>query len=98
MNSLVLVLATQRLTQLISEDEIARPIRERLNRWSAPMDEFTLPERLATLVGCSACVSVWAAAGVLLASRVRPGRVLINILAASAASLIAAEGLRRLER
>lgn len=98
MNPVVLALATQRLTQLITEDEIARPAREAVTQWAAPHPEYSVPERVSTLIGCPACVSIWAAAGVLLASRVAPGRVLVRILAASGASLIIAEGLRKLER
>lgn len=98
MNPVVLVLATQRFTQLVTEDEIARPIRERVDRWAKGAEDFTLPERIATLIECSACMSIWSGAGILLVSRFRVGRFLIGVLAVSQASLIFAEGLRRLER
>lgn len=98
MNPVVVVLATQRLTQLVTEDELTRPLRDAIDSWATGAAEFTVKDRVATLTGCSACVSVWAGAGILLASRWRVGRVLVRILAASGAALIVDAGRQRLER
>ena len=50
---IVPLLATLRLTRLAVEDEITRPIREKIEeRWP--------DSQLNYLVGCEACSSVWA--------------------------------------
>lgn len=56
------VAATHRLTRLVIEDEITRPIREAItDRW---------PEsKLAYLITCPWCVSVWAGAAMTVAPR-----------------------------
>lgn len=55
----VKALATWRITELITTDEITRPAREAVTkRWPG--------SRAAYLVTCSRCVSVWSAAVVLL--------------------------------
>lgn len=52
-------LAVWRLTELIVEDQVSRPFRDAIaNRWPGTP--------LAYLVTCKRCVSVWAAAVVLL--------------------------------
>lgn len=52
-------LATWRLTELVVEDEVTRPFREAVTkRWP--------DSRAAYLVQCPRCVSVWAAAAVLI--------------------------------
>lgn len=48
-------LAVHRLTRLVTEDEVARPLRERLSG-----DGTT---RLAYFLTCPWCVSIWVAAG-----------------------------------
>lgn len=98
MNPLVAALATQRLTQLITEDELTRPIRQAINNWAAGAEEFTLKDRVATLASCSACMSVWAGAAVLVASSNRWTRPLVRTLAASGVALLLDAGRRRLEQ
>lgn len=53
------VAATYRLTQLVVEDEIARPVREWVESATGSQSALTY------LVNCPACTSVWAAAVVL---------------------------------
>lgn len=53
----VYVLAVKRLTRLVVEDEIARPLRD------AAIQEN---DTLGFLVQCPSCVSIWAALAVLL--------------------------------
>lgn len=97
MNPFVVALATQRLTQLVTEDSLTEPIREAIDNWAAGAGRFSFKDRVAVLSGCPACISVWAGAGILLAGRSRVGRVLVRILAASAASLFADAVRKRLE-
>lgn len=55
-------LATYRITRLVTEDEIARPFRDFINR--------KLPDgQIDYLVNCPYCVSVWAALAVLVLPR-----------------------------
>lgn len=98
MNPITLALATQRLTQLITEDELMRPVREAITHWAAGAKEFSFKDRVAVLVGCPACMSVWAGAGVLVASRFRIGQPLIRILAGSAVALLLTAVRERLDR
>lgn len=57
-DAIVSVAATHRITNLVVEDEISRPIREAITeRWP--------DSRLAYLVTCPYCVSVWAGAAVV---------------------------------
>jgi hypothetical protein len=81
------VVATQRLTQLITEDEIARPIREKVNNWAGDAPEFSAKERLAYMVECPACTSIWAGGLVAVLSTFRLGRILNGVLALSGAAL-----------
>jgi hypothetical protein len=96
-NPFVLALATQRLTQLVTEDSLTEPLRERIDDWASGAERFSLRDRVAVLSGCPACISVWAGGAVLLAQRTRLGRILVRILAASAAALLLDAGSRRLE-
>lgn len=58
LDAAVSLAATHRITKLVVEDEITRPLREYIEeRWSG--------SRLAYLVSCPACVSVWAGAAVV---------------------------------
>lgn len=98
MNPLVSVVAVQRLTQLITDDELTHPLRIAVNDWAAGHPEFSFRDRVATLVQCSACISVWAAAGILIANRSRFGRVLVRILAGSGAALMVGAVRERMER
>jgi hypothetical protein len=96
-NPLVLVLSTQRLTQLVVEDEITRPLRVAVEKWAAGYPENSLRERVDFAVNCGACASVWTAAAVLIADQFPAGRVLLRILAASAAALGVKAVLDKLE-
>lgn len=72
------LLAVDRITRLITEDEITKPIREAVARkWP--------DSKMAYAVECHACVSVWA--GLLVSSGLVPKWV-VSGLAASAAVLI----------
>lgn len=97
-SALAAVLATQRLTQLITEDEITRPIREKTNVWAGDAPEFSVKERLAYIVECPACTSIWAAGVVLGLSQFRIGRILNKILAFSGAALIVNGTVERITR
>lgn len=56
---LVRCLATWRVTSLVVDDEVSRPLRELVaRRWPG--------SKAAYLVTCPRCVSVWAAAAVLI--------------------------------
>jgi hypothetical protein len=88
MNTTVTVLAISRLTSLLVEDEITRPLRERLADWGSEAQEFDFAERLVTLSTCPRCSSIWSAAAVLVANRVRWLRPLVWVLAGSEAALL----------
>lgn len=60
---LVDALAVYRLTHLIVEDKIAQPIRD----WAVRTSDFSME-----LVTCPWCVSIWFAAGVVLAQALVP--------------------------
>ena len=94
MKHLITVLAIARLTSLVAEDELTAPIREAIDRWAGG----PIPEKLAYLVSCSRCVSVWAAGGILIAQQTRVGRPLVWALAGSQAALGVLTALDRLER
>lgn len=98
MNPFVILLATRRLTQLVVEDKITEPIRDRVGEWGDRYPETSIQNRLSYLVGCSACTSVWAATAVLVASRWPAGRWLMRILAASGAALALQAAVEKLER
>ena len=93
MNPLILIAATQRLTQLVAEDEITAPIRNKIEVWAEKHPEGSFPDRIAYAINCKACSSVWAARAVLAVSHSRVGAVLLRGLALSAAAL-AADRLR----
>lgn len=116
-------LAVHRLTRLVSEDTITRPIRARIirfayrraqqTRWTVPdpqgghkvdVETFThaqldaLPRgddyapKLAALITCPWCVSVYVCAGMLAARRFAPGlwrMASYGLALSSAAALIA---------
>jgi Protein of unknown function (DUF1360) len=97
-NPVVVVLATKRLTQLIVEDELTRPVREAIDHWAKGAAEFSFRDRVATLAMCPACMSVWAGGAILLAGRHPVGRALSGVLAASGAALLLEAIVGRLER
>lgn len=88
MRTLVTTLAIARLTSLVTEDEITRPVREAVQRWASDAPEFSLPERAATLLSCGRCMSVYAAGAVLIAVKVPALRPLVWVLAGSQAALL----------
>jgi hypothetical protein len=92
--SLVMSLATARLTQLVVDDEIAAPVRNQIMRRT--------PEKALDWVGelieCPACMSVWAGAGILAAEQIPFGRVLVRVLALSQAALIVKSLIERIDR
>lgn len=98
MNALIMAMAVHRLSKMVTEDEIMRPVRERVFAWAEGSKEFSPQERVATLIECIACMSVWTAAGLLLASRTRVGWWLAGVLAASDAALGIEAIVGRLER
>jgi len=97
-NPLVAVLATKRLTQLVVEDELTRPVREAIDNWARGSKEFSLRDRVATLASCPACMSVWCGAAILAAAHHPVGRALSRVLAASGAALLLEAVVGRLER
>lgn len=84
MKYLLYVLAAHRLTTLVTEDEITRPMRENVhNYW------------FNYLVNCKKCTSIWAAAAVLLLSQFLPGKFIVGTLATSEAVLMLDELLSK---
>lgn len=98
MNPLTILLATRRLTQLVVEDEITRPVRERIGAWGDAHPQNSIQDRLSYLVGCSACSSIWAAGLVLLATRWTATRWVVRVLAASGSALALQAVVERVER
>lgn len=92
------VLAAARLTSLIAEDELTQPVRNVVDDWAQVAPDNILRNRLAYLVSCSRCVSVWAGAAVLLAQVVPVARPLVKALALSQAALGALTVLDAIER
>lgn len=81
------ILAVARATRLVTEDEITAPLRKKVERAAGDAPLYSARERLATLVTCSLCTSMWAAAGVLLANRTDAGRALVKMGALSEAAI-----------
>jgi len=94
----VLALATQRLTQLVVEDDITRPLRIAVSKWAKGHGEFSFRERVDFALNCGACASVYAGAAVLLADRLPAGRFLLRVMAVSGAALAAKAAIEKLER
>lgn len=88
MKPLIQALAIARLTRLIAQDEITQPVREAVARLD-DKHQSVVTEKLAYLVSCTQCVSVWAAGAVLLGSRYRWAKPIVGILAGSQAALLA---------
>lgn len=74
-------LATYRLTRLITRDEIAAPVRDRI--WSKYPPETT---RTGYLLTCEWCTSVWAASALQISRIIAPRttRTVETVLAMSA--------------
>lgn len=72
----VVALAAGRLARAISVDEVAEPIRARLDAWaSADGDDHAARRFLADLVRCPVCVGFWAS---LATSAAWPGRMKVR--------------------
>lgn len=97
MRVFITVFAVKRLTQLITEDELTRPPREAVQRWANKYPDGSVPDRLAYLVDCQACASVWTSAIVLGMNQFRAGRVINAVLAGSAAALLIDAAIKNLE-
>jgi uncharacterized membrane protein len=89
MKALILSLATARLTQLVVDDEITEPIRERAGAKFPVVDE---------IVNCHACTSIWAGAGILVAEQTGVGRFLVRVFALSQAALAIKAVIERIDR
>jgi hypothetical protein len=98
MNQALVGLATARLTAVVVEDEVMAPVRNAIQRWGADAELYSVRERLTTLSGCTRCVSVYAAAAVVAASRVRVLRPVVAALAASEAAILLYATIERLDR
>lgn len=97
-NPVVLVLATQRLTKLVVEDEITKPVRQAIDAWAADLPQNILRERINYAVNCGACSSVWAAAVVLLADRFAVGRLFVRVLAGSGSAMLISAVQEKVDR
>jgi len=85
-------LAVWRLTRLITEDEITRPLRLRIAERAIKGDSRA--RWLSAWIECPHCVSVWAAAGVTLVLPHLPGGRLARHTLAVAGVVSAAADLR----
>lgn len=95
------VLAVHRLTRLITADKITEPARNVLiglaygdfiadadTNWTERYELDDDPPKLAYLIHCRWCASVWAAVAVLAMRRTRAGRSARTVLALSSASTL----------
>jgi hypothetical protein len=95
------VFAVHRLTRLITTDEITKPARNALiaiaygdyladpdTDWTEHYELDDDPPKLAYLIHCRWCASVWAAVIVLALHGHRGGRQIRNVLALSSASTL----------
>jgi hypothetical protein len=115
LQALTLGLATARLTQLAVDDSLTEPVRLAVQAKAEPPRKATTLlgtisyqetgppplfwDTLDTVLNCSACASVWAAGGVVLASSSgRVGRFLTHVLALSQAALTVKAVIERIER
>ncbi len=88
MNPIVTALAIQRLTQVVVKDEISAPVRDRIMDWAKDAAYGSPKERIAYLVGCGACTSIWSSAAVLGLNRFPLGRLAVKVLAGSSIALL----------
>jgi hypothetical protein len=56
-------LAVHRLTRLVTDDELTRPLRQRLTRWAAGDASRPARPSVGYLLTCPWCMSVYVAAG-----------------------------------
>lgn len=95
MTPAIMVLAIMRLTTLITDDEITRPLRDLFKRKAFAGSRAA--DWVDAGINCPRCVSVWAAGGVIIASRVRLGAFLVNVLAGSQVTIVALGLLEKTE-
>lgn len=94
----ILGLAAARLTQLVVDDEITSPIRDKV-QVKAEAAPGSLIDWMDTGINCHACSSVWAGGGVLAAEHAGPvGRFLVRTLALSQAALAVKAVIERIDR
>jgi len=92
------LLATTRLTALITQDEITQPIRDKVEAFATQNPNSPLHTlKLDYLVSCSRCVSIYAAGTTLALYAFRPTRPLVKLLALSQAAILALQALEALE-
>ena len=86
-------LAVARVTRLINEDRVPfGPVRDAiLARASRDEGGLGSSSRLAELITCPWCMSMWVAGGVLVVRRTRAWRTLALVLAASEVAGLLAE-------
>lgn len=65
-------LAVWRLTRLLAVDGLTSDLRDWVTEWAETGPPSTSKNKLAELVGCPHCVSVWAALGVVCVARRSP--------------------------
>jgi len=96
MNALVRTLAAARLTTLVVDDEITKPVRAAIQQRAQDSAAW---DTVDTGVNCHACASVWAAGGILVAEQGGPvGRFLVKVLALSQTVLVAQDVIERIGR
>lgn len=88
MRSLVLFLATRRITGLVVDDTIFDRARDQV--WDAYPPETSLVGYFLT---CRRCSSIWAALIVLILARRSSTRLILDILALSEASILLDSGI-----
>jgi len=74
----MLALADYRLSLIVSKDKISEGLRAQIGRKASGSRQWQF---VAELVNCPYCVGVWGALFLTMASKVRPGKALINVLA-----------------
>lgn len=90
---LVDALAVWRLTRLLTIDGLTVELRELVTEWTESGPRSVAKEKLAELIGCPHCVSVWAALGVVYVARRSPWWPLMaDALALAAVSSLIADG------
>lgn len=74
------VVATYRLTRLVMDDKITEDFRNLI------FEKFPRDSKLAYLIGCPWCVSIWAGLSIFMLRRISPetANVVSGLLAASA--------------
>ena len=85
---LVLFLATRRLTSLIVDDTIFNKYREQIWKNHSPNESL-----IGYLLTCRRCSSIWAAGMTLLLTRYSSGKLILDILALSEATILLDESI-----